>query len=108
MRSGLHVLHALGHLVEVALHELLAQLVHQLLELLAGAVVHPLVLLELLHLAREVGRELVELLAALLGELVDDLLLALVARLAAPRRRARSMPSRSSSTISRSCSAISS
>ena len=41
MRSGRHVLHALGHLVEVALHQLLAQLVHELLEALPRAVVHP-------------------------------------------------------------------
>ena len=76
-----HVLHAFGHLVEVALHQLLAQLVHELLEALARAVVHPVVLLELLDLAREVGRELVELLAALLGQVVDDLLTPAVTRL---------------------------
>ena len=75
-----HVLHALGELVEVALHQLLAQLVHQLLEPLARGVVHELVLLERLHLAREVGRELLELPAALLGDVFDELLAALVAR----------------------------
>ena len=64
---GRHVLHALGHLVEVALHQLLAQLVHQLLEPLARGVVHELVLLQLLHLAGEVGRQHVELQRRSLG-----------------------------------------
>ena len=45
-----------------------------------GGVVHEVVLLERLHLAREVGRQLVELLAALLGDVLDELLAALVAR----------------------------
>ena len=92
MRSGRHVLHALGHLVEVALHELLAQLVHQLLEPLARRVVHEVVLLQRLHLAGEVGGQLVELLAPLLGEVFDDLLAALVAGLDAPRRRGGRCP----------------
>ena len=69
-----HVLHPFGHLVEVALHELLAQLVHQLFEPLAGGVVHEVVLLERLHLAREIRRELVELLTALASEIFHDLL----------------------------------
>ena len=78
---GREVLHALGELVEVALHELLAQLVHQFLELLARAVVHEVVLLERLHLARQVGQQLVELAATLRGEVLDDLLAPPVPRL---------------------------
>ena len=78
---GRHVLHAFGHLVEVALEQLLAQLVHQLLEPLAGCVVHEVVVLERLHPAGEIGRKLVELLPPLLGEILDDLLPATVARL---------------------------
>ena len=120
MRSGVEVLHALGHLVEVALHQLLAQLVHELLELLARGVVHPLVLLERLHLAGEVGRELVELFAALLGDVFDDLLLTLVAATLrvvdalgrcprAPCRRCRAAARRCPRTRrrGRSCSSIS-
>ncbi len=36
MSSGDMSLHGAGHLVDVALHELLAELVEELLELLAG------------------------------------------------------------------------
>ena len=77
---GGHVLHALGQLVEVALHQLLAQLVHELLELLTCRVVHELVLLHRLHAAGEIGRHLLELPAPLLGDVLDQLLAALVAR----------------------------
>ena len=81
---GLHplggeVLHAFGHLVEVALHELLTQLVHQLLEPLARGVVHELVVLQRLHATGEVGRELVELAAPELGDVLHQFLAALVA-----------------------------
>ncbi len=79
---GRDVLQGIGHLVELRLEQLLAQLVHQLLEALAGGVVHPVVLLELLDLAGQVGGQLVELLAVLLGQLVDDLLAPLVAEVA--------------------------
>ncbi len=77
---GGHVLHALGELVEVALHELLAQLIHQLLEPFAGRVVHEFVFLERLHLAREVGRKLLELPTTLIGDVFHELLAALVTR----------------------------
>ncbi len=76
---GRHVLHALGQLVEVALHQLLAELVHELLEPLPRGVVHELVVLQRLHAAGEVGRELIELLAALVGDIFDELLAPLVA-----------------------------
>ncbi len=68
-------------LVDEALHELLAQLVDELLEPLAGLRGRELVLLEALDLAGEVGREQVEVHLALLDDLVGDLLAALVARL---------------------------
>ena len=58
---GRHVAHRAGHLVEVALHQLLAELVDQLLELLAGLARRELVVLEVAHLAGEVGRQQVEL-----------------------------------------------
>ena len=77
---GRHVLHALGQLVEVALHQLLAQLVHQLFEPLARGVVHELVVLQRLHATGEVRRELLELAPPLLGDVLDQLLAALVAR----------------------------
>ena len=78
---GRHLRHALLQLVEHRVEELLAQLVHQLLELLTGVVVHPVVLLELAHPAREVGRELVELLAAFAREILEQFLTSLVAGL---------------------------
>src|SRR5262249_43763675 len=73
--------HAFGELVEVALQQLLAQLVHELFEALAGSVVHEVVVLEHLHATGEIGRHLVELLTALLRELFDDLLATAVTRL---------------------------
>ncbi len=92
-RAVEHVLHALqllgrgvghgpGHLVEVALHQLLAQLVEQLVETLPSLRRRPLVLLQLPHLARQVGWQQVELQPPLRRHLVGDLLAALVARLA--------------------------
>ena len=77
---GGHVLHALGHLVEVALHQLFLQLLHELFELLARRVVHELVVLQRLHLAREVGRHHVELHATALRRALGDLLALLVTR----------------------------
>ena len=77
---GRHLRHALLELVEHRVEELLLQLLHQLLEALPRRVVHPVVLLELAHAAREIGRELLELLAALLREIFEELLAALVAR----------------------------
>ena len=79
---GGHLLHGPGHLVEVALRHLLAELVHQLVELLARLAGGELVLLELLHHPGEVGREHVELEVALRDDLVGDLLAAGVAAVA--------------------------
>ena len=79
---GGHLLHGPGHLVEVALRHLLAELVHQLVELLARLAGGELVLLELLHHPGEVGREHVELEVPLGHDLVGDLLPAGVAALA--------------------------
>jgi hypothetical protein len=81
-RLGVRVGHRAGHLVEVALRQLLAELVHQLVEPLAGLAGRELVLLELAHHPRQVGREHVELQVPLGHHLVGDLLPALVARLA--------------------------
>ena len=61
------VLHARSHLVDVALHELLAQLVDQLLEPLRSLLRGELVVLELADLPGEVRREHVELQVALHG-----------------------------------------
>ena len=58
---GRDVAHGPGHLVEVALRELLAQLVEQLLEALPGLARGELVVLEVLDLAGQVGRQHVEL-----------------------------------------------
>ena len=77
-----HVRHGRRHLVEVALHQLRAQLVHQLVEGLPGLAARPLVLLEALHLPGQIGRQEVEGHAPLGGHFVGDLLAALVARLA--------------------------
>ena len=98
---GRDVLHALGHLVEVALHELAAQLVHQLLEPLArasssmksyswSACTLP---------ARSGGSSSSSMLRSA-REILDDLLAPLVARLRGPRRVSRSIPARSWSTMS--------
>ena len=89
---GGHLLHGPGHLVEVALRQLLAELVHQLVELLPRLAGGELVLLELLHHAGEVGREHVELEVALLDDLVGDLLAALRRRSRAPRWASSSRP----------------
>ena len=45
-----------------------------------AGVVHPIVVLELAHAAGEIGRQLLELLAALLREVLEQLLAPLVAR----------------------------
>ena len=76
---GRDVLHRTGHLVEVALHQLLAELLHELLELLARFGRGELVLRQLAHLTGEVGREHVELQVLVLHDLIGDLLPALVA-----------------------------
>ena len=81
-RLGVHLGHRPGHLVEVALGQLLAQLVHQLVEPLAGLARGELVLLQLADHAGQVGRQHVELEVALGHDLVGDLLAAGVARLA--------------------------
>ena len=76
---GRHLRHALLELVEHRVEQLLLQLLHQLLEPLPRGVVHPVVFLELAHPAGEVGRKLLELLAPLLREILEELLAALVA-----------------------------
>ena len=75
---------------------------------LARVVVHEVVLLERLHLAREVGREHLELHALGVGEVLDDLLAALVAREAGLVDVGARCPARSWSTMSLSFSAMSS
>ena len=77
---GIGVGQRLGHLVEVGLGHLLAQLLHQLLEVLAGLGGHEFVVLQPPHGAGQVAREQVELHASLGGHLVGHLLAALVAR----------------------------
>ena len=77
-----HVRHGRRHLVEIALHQLGAQLLHQLIEGLPGFAARPLVLLEALNLSGQIGRQEVQGHAALGRHLVGDLLAALVARLA--------------------------
>ena len=72
----------LGHLVEVGLRHLLAELLHEFLEVLAGLGGHELVVLQPADLAGQVVGEQVQLHAALGGHLVGDLLAALVARVA--------------------------
>ena len=79
---GRHVAHGAGHLVEPALGELLAELVEQLLEPLAGLVGHEVVLLQLADHAVEVRRQEVQLHAALGHGIAGDLLATDVARLA--------------------------
>ncbi len=80
-RLGRHVRHGRRHLVEVALHELRAELLHELVEGLTGLAAGPLVLLEGLHLASQIGRQQVQGHASFRGHLVGDLGSALVARL---------------------------
>ncbi len=75
------VLHARGHLVDVALHELLAELVEQLLEALRRLLRGELVALELPDLAGQVGREHVELHVVLGGGGLGQLLAPRVAAL---------------------------
>ena len=104
---GTDIAHRAGHLVEVALHELLAQLVGELLELLSGLGRRELVVLQLADLPGEVGRQHVELGVLLLHDLVGDLLAPRVAGLG---RLAGEVvePLRSMSTTSRSSWAMSS
>ena len=78
---GRHLRHAFVQLVEHRVEQLLLQLFHQLFEVLARGVVHPVVLLELADLAGEIGWQLVELHAARLREVVEQFLAPLVARL---------------------------
>ena len=83
--SGVMFSIARGHLVDVALHELLAELVEQLLEALRRLLRGELVALELADLAGQVGREHVELHVVLAGRGLGQLLaprVAAVARLA--------------------------
>ncbi len=75
----------LGHLVEVGPGDLLAQPLHQLLEVLTRLGGDELVVLQAAHLARQVVGQQVELHPALRGHLVGDLLAALVARVAGVR-----------------------
>jgi hypothetical protein len=77
-----HVAHRAGHLVEVALHELLLELVDQLVEALPRLRRGEVVVAQLTHHARQVGREHVELGATLGRDLLSDLGSALVARVA--------------------------
>ena len=79
---GVGVRHRLGHLVEEALGELFAQLLEQLLEVLARFGGDEVVVLQPPHTAGEVGGQQVELHVALGHDVVGDLLAALVARLA--------------------------
>ena len=78
---GRHVLHGARDLVDEALHELFAQLVHQGLELLPGLRGRELVRLEGLDLAGQVGRQEIQVHGALLDDLLGDLLASLVAGL---------------------------
>ncbi|MBK9181371.1 MAG: hypothetical protein IPM45_17780 [Acidimicrobiales bacterium] len=57
---GAHVAHGPGHLVDVALHQLLAEPVEELLEPLLGLGRREVVLLQLAHLAGKVGRQEIE------------------------------------------------
>ena len=75
---GRHVLHALGHLVEVALHQLLAQLVHQAFELRPSGVVHEVIVLQRLHAARKIVGDQIEFETAFLRQLFDDFAAAFV------------------------------
>ena len=79
--SGVVLLHGPRHRLELAVEELLAQLVHQLLEALGGGGRHEVVRLQGLDLAGQVGREEVELHAPLGHGLAGDVLAAGVARL---------------------------
>ena len=72
------VLQRSRHLVEEALDQFLAQLVHQLLELLASLVGHPLVLLQFADRAGQIGRQQIKLHPPLGRHLIGDLLAALV------------------------------
>ena len=104
MSSGVMSCMAPGHLVDVALHELLAQLVDQLLELLPGLRRGELVLLEGLAPGRR-GRAAAGRAAccARWTTSLGDLLAALVARTRRASRASSSSAPRSVSTTSRSC-----
>ena len=77
---GVGVGQRVGHLVEVGLGHLLTQLLHQVLEVLAGFGGDELVVLRAPHLPGEVVGEQVELHAPFGGHLVGHLLSALVIR----------------------------
>ena len=79
---GAHVAHRPGHLVEVALHELLLELVDQLVEAFPRLRGGEVVVAQLPHHAGQVGRQHVELGATLGRHLLGDLAPALVARVA--------------------------
>ncbi len=70
---GGHVLHAFGHLVDVALHQLLAELVHQLLEPALGLAGGEVVALQLLDPSGQVVGEHVEAEVALRRGLAGEL-----------------------------------
>ena len=67
------ILHRLLHALEIAAQNLLLDLLHQLLELLAGVVVHELVVVKLADLLAGVLRQLVELLLLFLDLLFQHL-----------------------------------
>ena len=76
---GGEVVHAVGHLVDVVLHELLAKLLHQVVKPLLGLRRGELIVLQLLDLAGQIRRQHVELELALSHGFVGDGRPALVA-----------------------------
>ena len=78
-RLGGHVGHGLRHPVELALEQLGAQLLHQLLELLARLGAGPVVVLQGLHLTGQVGGQQIERHAPLGRRVVGDVAPPLVA-----------------------------
>ena len=99
---GRHLRHALLQLVEHRVEELLLQLLHQLFELLARRVVHPVVLLELADAARRDRAAAARAARAVAARALRAAPRAACRPTAARRRARRSMPARSSSTISSS------
>ena len=77
---GRHVAHTFGHLVELALHQLLAQSIHEIVEALLCVGGLEVVVLEPFDLAGEVLREQVELDVLLGDRILGQVVTTIIAR----------------------------